>query len=134
MIFSGAKLCIKERGCGLIIVAYNLIGCIFRGLGDSNTPLITVAIACVFNIFGDLFFCAVLGMAIATVMAQAVSVAASWFLIRRKDLPFIILAIVNSMGVTASAGVGVAEKVCSFIMLISSAFMQSMSAFVAQNY
>ena len=35
----------------------------------------------------------------------------------------IILAIVNSMGVTASAGVGVAEKVCAFIMLISSAFM-----------
>lgn len=46
----------------------------------------------------------------------------------------IILAIVNAMGVTASAGVGVAEKVCAFIMLISSAFMQSMSAFVAQNY
>ena len=40
----------------------------------------------------------------------------------------IILAIVNSMGVIASAGVGVAE------MLISSAFMQSISAFVAQNY
>ena len=38
------------------------------------------------------------------------------------------------MGVIASAGVGVAEKVCAFIMLISSAFMQSMSAFVAQNY
>lgn len=46
----------------------------------------------------------------------------------------IILAIVNDMGVIASAGVGVAEKVCAFIMLISSAFMQSMSAFVAQNY
>lgn len=46
----------------------------------------------------------------------------------------IILAIVNSMGVIASAGVGVAEKVCAFIMLISSAFMQSISAFVAQNY
>ena len=46
----------------------------------------------------------------------------------------IILAIVNSMGVIASAGVGVAEKVCAFIMLISPAFMQSMSAFVAQNY
>lgn len=46
----------------------------------------------------------------------------------------IILAIVNSMGVIASAGVGVAERVCAFIMLISSAFMQSMSAFVAQNY
>ena len=46
----------------------------------------------------------------------------------------IILAIVNAMGVTASAGVGIAEKVCAFIMLISSAFMQSMAAFVAQNY
>lgn len=38
------------------------------------------------------------------------------------------------MGVVASAGGGVAEKVCAFIMLISSAFMQSISAFVAQNY
>ena len=41
------------RICGggmLVIVAYNLIGCIFRGLGDSKTPLITVAIACLFNL------------------------------------------------------------------------------------
>lgn len=119
------------RICGggmLVIVAYNLIGCIFRGLGDSKTPLITVAIACVFNIAGDLILCAgfhmgTQGAAIATVFAQIVSIS---FLI--------ILAIVNSMGVIASAGVGVAEKVCAFIMLISSAFMQSMSAFVAQNY
>lgn len=166
------------RICGggmLVIVAYNLIGCIFRGLGDSRTPLVTVAIACVFNIAGDLILCAVLGMgtegaAIATVFAQIISVIVSFFLISKKELPFtvkrknirihrkylskmvsfgapialqdllvsisflIILAIVNSMGVIASAGVGVAEKVCAFIMLISSAFMQSMSAFVAQNY
>lgn len=86
------------------------------------------AIACVCNIAGDLLLCAGLGLgtagaAIATVAAQVVSVS---FLI--------ILAIVNAMGVTASAGVGVAEKVCAFIMLISSAFMQSISAFVAQNY
>ena len=165
------------RICGgmLVIVAYNLIGCIFRGLGDSRTPLITVAIACVFNVAGDLLLCAVFGMgtagvAIATVFAQMVSVIVSFILISKKDLPFtikkenirihktylrkmtafgapialqdllvsisflIILAIVNDMGVIASAGVGVAEKVCAFIMLISSAFMQSMSAFVAQNY
>ena len=166
------------RICGggmVVIVAYNLIGCIFRGLGDSKTPLITVMIACVFNIFGDLLLCAVLGMgtkgaAIATVFAQIVSVVISFLWIRKKELPFvmhktnirvyknylkkmvvfgapialqdllvsvsflIILAIVNSMGVIASAGVGVAEKVCAFIMLISSAFMQSISAFVAQNY
>lgn len=53
------------RICGsgmLVIVAYNLIGCIFRGLGDSKTPLITVAIACVFNIAGDLLLCAVFHM------------------------------------------------------------------------
>lgn len=49
------------RICGggmLVIVAYNLIGCIFRGIGDSRTPLFTVAVACVFNIAGDLILCA----------------------------------------------------------------------------
>ena len=166
------------RICGggmVVIVAYNLIGCIFRGLGDSRTPLLTVAIACVCNIAGDLLLCAgfqmgTAGAAIATVFAQIVSVLISLVFISKKTLPFtmkrshirihrrylrkmvsfgapialqdllvsmsflIILAIVNSMGVIASAGVGVAEKVCAFIMLISSAFMQSMSAFVAQNY
>ena len=45
----------------------------------------------------------------------------------------VIQVVVNSMGVNASAGVGVAEKVCAFIMLVPSAFSQSMSAFVAQN-
>ena len=45
----------------------------------------------------------------------------------------VILAIVNSMGVIASAGVGVAEKLCGFVMLVPSSFMQAMSAFVAQN-
>ena len=173
-----AKTVSYVRICGagmLVIVAYNLIGCIFRGLGDSRTPLLTVAIACVCNIADDLLLCAGLGLgtagaAIATVAAQVVSVVVSLAVIRKKELPFemhrtdirlhgktlrrmaglgapialqdllvsvsflIILAIVNAMGVTASAGVGVAEKVCAFIMLISSAFMQSISAFVAQNY
>ncbi len=166
------------RICGtgmLVIIAYNIIGCVFRGLGDSRTPLVTVAIACVCNILGDLFLCSglklgAIGAAIATVFAQVISVIASFLFIRKKELPFevkkeniridgkllkkmsglgapialqdmlvsisflIILAIVNSMGVTVSAGVGVAEKVCAFIMLISSAFTQSISAFVAQNY
>lgn len=50
------------------------------------------------------------------------------------NIPFlIIMAIVNSMGVIASAGVGVAEKLCVFIMLVPSAYMQSMAVFVAQN-
>ena len=166
------------RVCGggfLIITAYNLLGSIFRGLGDSKTPLIAVGIACVFNIIGDLLFVSVFhlgatGAALATVIAQLVSVIISLFIIRRTKLPFefhksnlkiesiyaanifrigtpialqdflvgisflVMLAIVNQLGVTASAGVGVAEKVCAFIMLVPLAFMQSMSAFVAQNY
>ena len=49
-------------------------------------------------------------------------------------LSFVVIqTVVNSIDVVASAGVGVAEKVCAFIMLVPSAFSQSMSAFVAQN-
>src|SRR5699024_8620158 len=44
-----------------------------------------------------------------------------------------IQVLVNSMGVTQSAAVGVAEKVCGFLMLVASAYMQAISAFVAQN-
>ena len=77
----------------VFIVAYNVLGSIFRGIGDSKMPLYTVGIAAVFNVAGDLFFVAVLhmgaaGAAIATVMAQALSVLLSWLLIRRRKLPF----------------------------------------------
>ena len=71
----------------LFIVAYNLVGSIFRGIGDSKIPLLTVAIACVLNILGDLLLVAVLGMgsvgaALATVFAQAVSVLLSLLIIK----------------------------------------------------
>ncbi len=165
------------RICGggaVVIISYNLIGGIFRGMGDSNTPLVTVLIACICNILGDLILVAVFGLgtvgaAIATVGAQFISVVISIYLISKKKMPFefrlnmikwngsvvkrilllgtpiavqdllvgisflVIMAIVNSIGLTESAGVGVAEKVCAFIMLVPAAFMQSMSAFVAQN-
>lgn len=158
----------------VFIVAYNILGSIFRGIGNSRLPLITVAIACVFNIAGDLLLVGVFGMAAegaayATVGAQALSVVISFWVIKRQQLPFsvsrrdftwnvagmlgvlkigfpiafqdvlvsisflTITAIVNSLGVVASAGVGVAEKLCGFIMLVPSAFNQSMAAFVSQN-
>lgn len=162
-------------GFGTVFIGlYNLLGAIFRGIGDSKTPLFTVGIACIVNIFGDLFFVAALGLgamgaALATVIAQAVSVIVSVFIIIKKPLPFVfkreyvcwnsylimqelklgtpialqeflvgisfmvIQTVVNSIDVTASAGVGIAEKVCAFIMLVPSAFSQAMSAFVAQN-
>lgn len=158
----------------VFIVAYNVLGSIFRGMGDSKTPLLAVFIACICNILGDLLFVAVFhmaaaGAALATVLAQALSVVLCVLVVRRRGLPFpfsrknlrfhrqmifktlklgfpialqdalvsisflAIIAIVNSLGVIPSAGVGVAEKLCMFIMLVPSSFMQSLSAFVAQN-
>lgn len=158
----------------VFIVGYNLVGSIFRGIGDSQMPLITVAIACVLNIVGDVLFVAVFhlgsaGAAMATVIAQAASLWLSLGMIKRRPIPFslsmkdirpkgryikhilklgtpiafqdllvnisflVIIAIVNTLGLTASAGVGVGERLCGFLMLVPSAFMQSMSAFVAQN-
>ncbi len=84
------------RICGsgiFFIVAYNLLSAIFRGLGDSKSPLIFVAVACVVNIFGDLLLVAVFNMntagaAIATVLAQAVSVVFALLLLKKRGLPF----------------------------------------------
>lgn len=164
------------RICGggiFFIIAYNVISSIFRGIGDSNMPLIFVAIACVVNIAGDLLFVAVFkwnvaGAALATVMAQAVSVILSILIIRKRKPPFAVkkeyircnseikkfvrvgapiafqeiltqfsflalCAFINRLGLDASSGYGVANKIVSFVMLVPGALMQSMASFVAQN-
>ena len=84
------------RICGVgifFIVAYNMLAAIFRGLGDSKSPLLFVLVACLINIAGDLLFVAgfkmdAAGAAIATVMAQAVSVVLAIVILLKKDLPF----------------------------------------------
>ncbi len=162
--------------CGggiFFIIAYNVIASIFRGLGDSKTPLLFVLIACIVNVFGDLLFVAVLkmnvtGAALATVMAQAVSVILSFVIMKKRGVPFVIsrrdfrlnaeirsfarigspialqefltnisflalCAFVNHLGLEASSGYGVANKIVAFIMLVPSSLMQSMASFVAQN-
>ncbi len=87
---------VKICGGGIFfIVAYNLLAAIFRGLGDSKSPLIFVAVACVVNIAGDLILVAGLhldaaGAAIATVFAQAVSVVFALLLLFKRNLPFTI--------------------------------------------
>ena len=164
------------RICGIgcvFIVFYNLISCIFRGLGNSRLPLLFVGIACVVNIVGDLLLVAVLdmnvaGAAIATIGAQAVSVILSLLIIRRQKLPFsfsmrdirldrevggfvrvgaplalqelltnitflAICAFINRLGLDASNGYGIAQKIQSFVMLVPSSIMQCMASFVAQN-
>ena len=86
------------RICGsgiFFIVAYNLLSAIFRGLGDSKSPLIFVLVACIVNIFGDLILVAGLhldaaGAALATVFAQAVSVVCAVVILLKKDLSFSI--------------------------------------------
>ena len=86
------------RICGggiFFIVAYNLLAAIFRGLGDSRSPLLFVLVACLVNIAGDLILVAGFGMdaagaAIATVLAQGVSVAFAVALLLKKKLPFAI--------------------------------------------
>ena len=57
---------------------YNIVSGILRGLGDSLTPLIFLIVACVINIILDIVFVANFGMAaagvaLATVIAQAIS-------------------------------------------------------------
>lgn len=173
--FDSTVVYIRICSAGAVfIVAYNVLGSIFRGMGNSKMPLLTVAIACVCNIAGDLLFVGALhmaaaGAAIATVLAQVISVVLSAYIIKRQGLPFhfdkscirfdgknirriiklgfpialqdilvavsflVITAIVNGLGVVAAAGVGVAEKICGFVMLVPSAFGQTISAFVAQN-
>ena len=87
---------VRICGCGIFfIVAYNLLAAIFRGLGDSKSPLLFVLVACIVNIIGDLVFVAgfhldAAGAALATVMAQAVSVACAIGLLVKKKLPFTV--------------------------------------------
>ena len=87
---------VRICGCGIFfIVAYNLLAAVFRGLGDSKSPLLFVLVACIVNIIGDLVFVAVLhmdaaGAALATVMAQAVSVVCAIGLLVKKKLPFTV--------------------------------------------
>ena len=164
-------------GC-ICITGFNLIGAVFRGIGDSKTPLLAVAIACFLNIAGDIVLVKVFdmgaaGAAYATIMAQAISVVISLAVTikryRKGILPFefglryirpyfglmkkiiktaiplalneillsisflVISAVMNELGTAAAAAVGVAGKITAFIMIFTSAFSQSLAAFVAPN-
>ncbi|MDO5127959.1 MAG: MATE family efflux transporter [Eubacteriales bacterium] len=72
------------------ITAYNIISCIFRGLGDSKTPMYFIAIACAANIALDYLFIGYLhmgaaGAAFGTVLAQTISVLCSLLAIKKKN-------------------------------------------------
>lgn len=94
-----------EAACGTIdylmvcfaglpfIMAYNIIASVFRGLGDSRSPMVFVAVACVVNILLDYLFIGGLGWgatgaALGTTLSQMASVCFSLFAIRRHRRVF----------------------------------------------
>ncbi|EKY28446.1 MATE family efflux transporter [Clostridium celatum] len=156
------------------IIGYNAVSGIFRGLGDSKTPVYFVLIACIVNIIVDVVLVGVLkfgaiGAAIATISSQAISFIISLIYMIKKGFSFeinkkhfkldkesvkyilivgfplalqdalvnisflIITAVINTMGLVASAAVGVVEKIIIFAMLPPTAFGSTVSAMTAQN-
>lgn len=71
------------------ITAYNIISSIYRGLGDSKTPMYFIGIACAFNIVLDYVFIGYLhlgasGAALGTTISQTFSVVLAILCIRKK--------------------------------------------------
>lgn len=156
------------------ITAYNIISSIFRGLGDSRSPMYFIAVACVSNIILDYIFMGALhmgpvGAALGTTLSQAVSVVIALIVIRRKNsgikleksdfrpnrivmkdilgigvpialqdgfiqVSFILITIIaNRRGLNDAAAVGIVEKIISFLFLIPSSMLSTVSALGAQN-
>lgn len=72
------------------ITAYNLFASVYRGLGDSKSPLYFVSLSCILNIVLDYVFvgyCGLeaLGAALATVISQAVSACAAFIAFRHSS-------------------------------------------------
>ena len=75
------------------ITAYNIISSIFRGLGDSKSPMYFIAIACGANIGLDYLFIGAfsmgpVGAALGTTVSQAISVVISLVFILKKKTDF----------------------------------------------
>ncbi len=73
------------------ITGYNIISSIFRGLGDSKSPMYFIAVACAANIVLDYLFMGVLhlgpaGAALGTTLSQAISVVVSLIVIWKRKL------------------------------------------------
>ncbi len=92
--FQGAREYLDITIAGtLFIFGYNALSAIMRGMGDSKTPLIFVAIACFVNIGLDLllvgyFDMGARGAALATIIAQAISVVLCIIYLKKNDFAF----------------------------------------------
>lgn len=156
------------------ITAYNIISSIFRGLGDSKSPMYFIAIACVANIILDYVFMGVFrigpaGAALGTTISQTISVITALVAMGKKKIgirvagrdlkpqgkvmgqllrvgvpvacqdgliqvAFIIITIIaNRRGLSDAAAVGIVEKIISFVFLVPSSMLSTVSALCAQN-
>ena len=156
------------------ITAYNVIASIFRGLGDSKSPMYFIVISCVANIALDYicigaFHMGPEGAALGTTLSQTISVVVSLWVILKKQtgisvkredfrpdrvtmgqvlkigipiaaqdgfiqVAFIIITIIaNRRGLSAAAAVGIVEKIISFLFLVPSSMLSTVSALGAQN-
>ena len=156
------------------ITAYNIISSIFRGLGDSKSPMIFIAVACAANIALDFIFIGAMGLgpagaALGTTLSQAISVVFSLVVILRRksgislerrdlhpqrdtmgrllrigvpvaaqdgliQIAFIVITVIaNRRGLDAAAAVGIVEKIISFVFLVPSSMLSTVSALCAQN-
>ncbi len=156
-----------------LITAYNIISSIFRGMGDSKSPMYFIAVACAANIALDYLFMGAMGLgpagaALGTTLAQAVSVITALIAIRRRrsmalsksdlrpksevmgqilsigvpvalqdgliQIAFILITVIaNRRGLTDAAAVGIVEKFISFVFLVPSSMLSTVSALGAQN-
>ena len=72
------------------ITAYNILASVFRGLGDSKSPMYFIAVACAVNIILDYVFMGAMhlgpaGAALGTTIAQAVSVAVALYAVHKRS-------------------------------------------------
>ncbi len=91
---AGAEAYFRICLAGLVFTGmYTAIASVLRGMGESKMPTVFVAISCVLNIIGDIFCVGTLkmgaaGAALATTVAQGMSVVIGYFYLRRSNFPF----------------------------------------------
>lgn len=172
---SGTRIYLTICFIGIpFITAYNIISSIFRGMGDSKSPMYFIAIACVTNIALDYLFIGAFhmgaaGAALGTTCSQTVSVIIALIVIMKKktgislskndfkmdketmgqllkigipvalqdgfiQIAFIVITIIaNRRGLDTAAAVGIVEKIISFLFLVPSSMLSTVSALGAQN-
>ena len=126
------------------ITAYNIISSIFRGLGDSKSPMYFIGIACVANIVLDYLFIGYFdmganGAALGTTLAQTISVIIALIAIKKRDTGIRLckedFKVKKNIlgGLDDAAAVGIVEKVISALFIVPSSMLATVSALSAQN-